>query len=128
MTGQQMELLPRPAELTRAQARRTAMAAAKARAELGMQRAAGAAQPGWVDGAVEALGKFARSQVGMFSIEQARAVLAEELPEVAELRVWGRVTQLAAKREVIQMVPRTFIAAASSNGCLKPAWRRGPKA
>lgn len=129
--SQQLELLPRPQDLTRAQARRAALAAARARADLGMERAAGAVQrdmPGWVEDAVDALRRFVRSQVGVFSIEQARAVIGPELPEVVEQRVWGKVTQLAAQRGFIAPVARTFIPAASSNGCPKPAWKRGPNA
>ena len=127
----QFELLERPAALTRAQARRIAIQAAKARAQLGMDRAGGAAEqdtPGWIEEAIAALRRFVRAQVGVFSIEQARSVIGPELPEVAELRVWGKVTQVAVLRGVIAPVPRTFIPAASSNGAPKPAWKRGPNA
>jgi hypothetical protein len=127
----QLELLEKPQCLTRAQARRDALLAAQTRAQVGMDRAAGAAEldvPGWIEQAVEALRRFVRAQVGVFAIEQARAVIGRELPEVPELRVWGKVTQLAAQRGVISPVLRTFIPAASSNGAPKPAWKRGPNA
>lgn len=130
-TNGQMVLLDMPSELTRAGARRAAMAAAKARGEA-MRDAAGAAveavAPGWVTAAVEALRRFARSQVGVFSIEQARSVLAIELPKVSELRAWGKVTSEASSLGYIVPVPRTFIPAASSNGTPKQAWKRGPAA
>lgn len=128
---EQLELLERQPELTRAAARRKAMQAAQARAELGMQRAAGAVEfdmPGWIEQAIEALRCAVSTQIGCFTIEQMRAVLEPGLPEVPELRAWGRVTQLAADRGYIESVPRTFIPAASSNACPKPAWRRGPNA
>jgi hypothetical protein len=127
----QLELLERPAELTRAQARRNAMRAAKERAQLGMDRAAGAAEfdmPGWIEQAIEALRQAVCGQIGVFTIEQIRAVLEPTLPAVPELRAWGRVTQLAADRGYIEAVPRTFIPAASSNATFKPAWKRGPNA
>lgn len=127
----QLELLERPPELTRAQARRNALQAAKDRAQLGMDRAAGAVEfdmPGWIEQAIDALRRFAAAQAGVFSIEQARSVIASELPAVPELRAWGRVTQLASDRGFIQAAPRTFIPAASSNACLKPGWKRGPNA
>ena len=127
----QLELLDRPAELTRAQARRNAIQAAKARAQLGMDRAAGSVEfdmPGWIEQAVEALRAAASAQVGVFTIEQMRAVLEPNLPKVHELRAWGRVTQLASDRGFIEAVPRVFIAAASSNSTPKQAWRKGPNA
>ena len=127
----QLELLERPPELTRAQARRNALQAAEARAQLGMDRAAGAVEfdmPGWIEQAVEALRAAASAQVGVFTIEQMRAVLEPNLPKVHELRAWGRVTQLASDRGFIEAVPRVFIPAASSNGIPKQAWRKGPNA
>lgn len=127
----QLELLERPPELTRAQARRNALQAAEARAQLGMDRAGGAVEfdmPGWIEQAIDALRRFAATQAGVFSIEQARSVIAPELPAVPELRVWGKVVQTASQRGVIASVSRTFIAAASSNGAPKPAWKRGPNA
>ena len=56
----QLELLERPPELTRAQARRNALQAAKDRAQLGMDRAARRAcafNAGWCAEALEALRK-----------------------------------------------------------------------
>jgi len=128
---EQMELLERPPELTRAAARRKALAAAEARAKLGMSRATAAVEfdmPGWIERAVDALRRAASVQVGVFTIEQMRAVLEPELPTVHELRAWGRVTQLASDRGYIEAAPRVFIPAASSNACPKPAWRKGPNA
>lgn len=126
----QLELIAKPAGLTRAEARRNALAAAQARAKLGQDRAAAAAEfdmPGWIEQAVEALRAFARGQAGVFSIEQARAVIAPTLPAPAELRVWGRVTTEAKARGFIRSAPRTYIATAASNGSAKPGWMRGEK-
>ena len=128
---EQLELLERPPELTRAAARRKALAAAEARAKLGVSRAAAAVEfdmPGWIERAVDALRRAASVQVGVFTIEQMRAVLEPELPTVHELRAWGRVTQLASDWGYIEAAPRVFIPAASSNACPKPAWRKGPNA
>lgn len=125
---QQIDLIERPAGLTRAQARADAMRAAKKRAELGMGRAAGGAEacsPGWVAAAVLRLRAFAKAQVGVFSIEQARTVLSEELPEIFDQRAWGKATSDAHRLGYIEPVPRTFIPAASSNGTPKQAWRKG---
>lgn len=124
----QLELIAKPAGLTRAEARRNAMQAAQARAKLGQDRAAAAAEfdmPGWIEQAVEALRQFAKGQAGVWSIEQARAVIAPTLPAPAELRVWGRVTTEAKARGYIKSAPRTYIATAASNGSAKPAWRSG---
>lgn len=126
----QLELLERPAELTRAGARRAALIAAKARGEAARDAAGAAADavsPGWIEAAIAKLAAFARTQAGVFSIEQARSVIAPELPAVLELRAWGKVTSEASARGVIVAVPRTFINSASSNGCPKQAWKRGPK-
>lgn len=128
---QQIDLIERPFGLTRAQARADAMKAAKVRAELGMGRAAGGTEvcaPGWVDSAVERLRAFAKAQAGVWSIEQARAVLSDELAPIVEQRAWGKVTSEASRLGYIQAVPRTFIPAASSNGTPKQAWKRGPRA
>lgn len=124
----QLELIAKPAGLTRAEARRNAMLAAEKRAQLGQDRAAAAVEfdmPGWIETAVEALRQFAKGQSGVWSIEQARAVIAPTLPAPAELRVWGKVTVEAKARGFIESVPRTYIATAASNGSAKPAWRSG---
>jgi len=127
----QLELIAKPAGLTRAEARRNAMQAAQARAQLGQDRAPAGAEfdmPGWIKNAVQALRQFAKGQAGVWSIEQARAVIAPTLPVPAELRVWGRVTVEAKARGFIKSAPRTYIATAASNGSAKPGWMRGEKA
>lgn len=126
-----MDLIERPAHLTRAVARRQALAAARLRAERGMSQAESSAEwsiPGWVELAVEKLRMFARAQGGVFSIEQAREALKDQVPTPPDLRAWGRVTQLAVARGFIEQVPRLFMPAASSNSTLKPAWRKGRNA
>ena len=127
----QLEMIAKPAGLTRAEARRNAMQAAQARAQLGQDRAAAAAEfdmPGWIESAVQALRAFARGQAGVFSIEQARAVIAPTLPVPHELRAWGKVTTEAKARGFIRSAPRTYIATACSNGTAKPGWMRGESA
>ena len=127
----QLDLIAKPQGITRAEARRNAMQAAQARAQLGQDRAAAAVEfdtPGWIESAVEALRAFARSQGGVFSIEQARAVIGPTLPVPHELRVWGKVVVEAKKRGFIRSAPRTYIATACSNGTAKPGWTRGDAA
>lgn len=127
----QLDLIERPAHLTRAAARQQALALARLRAERGMAQAESSAEwsmPGWVEQAIEKLRMFARAQGGVFSIEQAREALKDEVPPPIELRAWGRVTQLASARGFIEKVPRLYMPAASSNATLKPAWRRGRNA
>jgi len=131
MTTLQLEIFDRPAVLTRAAARREALKAADARAKLGADRAAGRAEsntPGWLDLAIARVRAFASANPGIFSIEMLRQVLATEVPQPPDLRAWGRVTQDAARLGYIEKVPRVVIPAASSNGSVKPAWRKGPKA
>lgn len=126
----QVEMWDRPI-VSRAAARKAAMQAARDRAERGMDRAARRAEAlhaDWCLKALDAVRAFARGQAGAFTVEQMRAVLEPQLPPVDELRVWGKVVVDARKAGFIEPVPRVFMAAASSNGCLKPAWRRGPQA
>lgn len=126
----QLELLPKPAELSRAQARRNALLAAQARAELGMTRAArkaSALNSGWCADALECLRQFARNQAGFWTIEMARTVIEEDLPAPSDGRAWGRVTQDALRLGFIVKTDKTA-AAASSNGAPKPLFRRGPAA
>lgn len=131
MQAEQLDLIERPAQLTRAQARRQAMAAARIRAERGMSQAESSAEwsnPGWIADTLEKLRMFARNQGGVWSIEMAREALKDQVPTPPDLRSWGRVTQLAHAAGYIEPAPRTFVPAASSNSTLKPAWRRGKRA
>lgn len=123
----QLDLLPKPAGLTRAEARRNAMRAAETRRDLGITRAAAGADfdmPGWISEAVEALREFARTQVGVWTIEQARAVIGDKVPVPYELRAWGKATRLG----YIQSEHRVYISTACSNGTAKPGWKRGANA
>lgn len=126
----QLELLEKP-DLSRAAARARAMQDARLRGEIGMERVAEKveeATPGWCDNAVQALGRFAQAQGGVFTIEMARLVLERELPRVHDARCWGKVTTMALKRGVIERVKGQYLPAASSNGAVRAVYRRGPKA
>ena len=126
--SEQMELLERPPELTRAAARKLAMDAARARAEVGADRAGAKADTvhaDWCLLAAEKLRVFARAQGGVFNIEMARAGLGDELPAPPDLRAWGKATVMAIKAGYVEKVPRVFMPAASSNGAPKAAYRRG---
>jgi hypothetical protein len=116
--------------LTRANARQQAADAAHRRAQALDKGEARVERdiPGWITAALVMVQQFARMQAGHFTIEQLRAVLEPQLPPVTELRVWGVVTVRAKNAGFIAPVPKTFIAAASSNNCAKQAWRRGPQA
>ena len=127
----QLELLERPAELTRAAARRLAIEAAHARAELGADRAgarADSAVADWCLLAADKLRVFARAQGGVFTIEMARAGLGDELPAPPDLRAWGKATVMAVAAGYVEKVPRVFMPAASSNGSPKATYRKGANA
>ena len=78
--------------------------------------------PGWVDMAVERLGRWARAQRQPFTIEAARTAIAADLPEPTDGRAWGQVALVAKRRGVIVQVPRLYLPAASSHGSPKPAY------
>jgi hypothetical protein len=125
----QLELLDKPV-LSRAAARRNAMESARIRAEQGIANAArrqARLHAEWCHEATEALRRFARSQVGMWTIETARSVIELDLPKPADGRAWGRVVQDAARLGYIQ---KTTLSAptVSSNASAKPLWKRGSKA
>lgn len=84
-----------------------------------------AAIPGWTAMAVAALREWAAGQAGLFTVEMAREAIADRVPQPHDLRAWGAVTLLAIRDRVIAQVPRAFAGAASSNGSLKPMYRRG---
>lgn len=98
---------------------------AVSRGRLGMERTAARTErkhSGWVATAVEKLRAFADATTEIFTIEEARASIEAQLPKPADLRAWGQVTQSARRLGVI--VPAGVKPAASSNGSLKPAYRR----
>ena len=106
----------------------TDMDKAKRRAELGISRSAEAAdraQSGWCDAAVIFLMAFAKQADKPFLIEEARGKIGELLPAPTDARAWGVVTRQAVRAEFIERVPKMFLPAASSNGALKAAYRRG---
>ena len=106
--------------------------AARARGDIGIALVADKAErtaPGWIDMAVERLRTLARNTYpGMFSIEQARLVLEQDMPRPHDLRAWGKVVRIAQAAEFIERVPGRFTPAASSNSSPKPMWRGGAKA
>lgn len=126
----QLELLERPTTARKTERQRAA-ADATARRELGMSRVAEKVErehPGWCESACEALRRLAKANVGMFTIEHARLVLASELPKIHDERAWGKVTTMALDRGFIERVKNTYFPAASSNGAVKAVYRKGPLA
>lgn len=120
----QLELIDRPTIKRR-------VAAAKDKADTGIERAADATEvrnPGWCEDACQALRKFAKHQGGVFIVEHARAVLQRELPPPNDERTWGKVTRMARDRGYIEAVKGQFFPAASSNASPKQVYRRGPNA
>lgn len=129
---QQIALIP-PLDVSRKAARQDAMQAAKARADVGIERAAAHAEterPGWCADAAEALRKFARAQGGVFTIEMARMslVLSEAIDKPAEARSWGKAARMAMAAGYIEQVKGQFFPAASSNGSPKAVYRKGARA
>lgn len=127
MSTGQLDLIPQ-IDTSRATARRAAMAAANARADVGSQRAADKADreaPGWCGAACEALRGFARAQGGVFTIELARLALRHQVPDPRDGRAWGVVTRMAQRNGFIERVPGQYFPAASSNGSPKPVYRKG---
>lgn len=103
-------------------ARRTGHAAAQAAADRADRNA-----PGWVDDAVAALRCFARHQVAVFTIEQARGVIETQpgITEPTDKRAWGHVTRRAEAEGYIERVRGGYAPATSSSGSPKPLYRRG---
>lgn len=116
-----------PEPITRAAARQRAHQDAKARAELGMARAADKADranTGWCGMALHALRAFAKAQAGFFTIEIARSVLEEQIPKPPEARAWGQVVKQASRLGYIERTGQSA-PACSSNGSHKPLWKKG---
>ncbi len=83
--------------------------------------------PGWIAKAVAAVGVFARGQHSLFTMETCRWVIQQNLEQPNELRSWGQVTRQAKAAGFI-VVTRESSPTHSSNGSLKPMYRRGPAA
>jgi hypothetical protein len=77
----------------------------------------------WQLSALAALRRFAAADPGRFTIEQARTVLARELPTPTDLRAWGALTQSAIRAQIIRPT-RHFTAAKSSHGSPKRMYTR----
>jgi len=102
---------------------------ARAAGEIAMRAVADKADrvtPGWCAMALECLRQWAARQAGEFTIEEARRHIAQHLPEPHDLRAWGQVTRLARSADIIVQVGMR--PAASSHGCMKPAYRSGVRA
>lgn len=115
-------------EAARAAAMKRRRKGGSAKAAAGIARAAQATErnvPGWCDKAVERLRAFAAAQDGMFTIELARAAISADMPPPNDLRTWGAVTRMARQRLYIEAVHNAQAPAESSNGSLKPLYRRG---
>lgn len=118
----QLDLIPQPT-VRRGPDHR----AARVRREFGMDRVADATERlnrGWFEKAMERLRAFVKPQAGVFTMEQARAVLESELPEPSDARVWGPLTKMAVAAHVIEPT-KLFAPAASSNGSPKRMYRKG---
>lgn len=123
--NQQLDLIPAPTLRRRPDHR-----AGRMRADMGIDRVTEATErhsPDWVNKALERLRAFARGQHGLFTIEQARAVLESELPEPSDARIWGAVTRQAKTAGIIERT-KLYAPCASSNGSPKPMYRRGAMA
>lgn len=83
---------------------------------------------GWVDMAVERLRVFARNTKLPFTIELARSVIGQEVPEPTDKRAWGQVTLTAKRLGYIVALRGQFFSAVSSHGSPKQLYGRGPKA
>lgn len=125
---EQMTLID-PIDPSRGAARKARLDAARKRADRAITNVADKAGREWVEGAVERLRALAVSTYpGMFNVEQARLVIEQTFECPADLRAWGRVTQLAVKRGYLERVKGQFLPAASSNGAPKSVYRKGAKA
>lgn len=128
-----LELFDRPTT-GRAAARQRAMEDARARAELGMHRAATKAEhgnAGWCGMALHKLRELAKAMPtgALWTIEAAREVIEAEpaLPRATDGRAWGAVVVQAIRHGYIVKTKSTA-PAASSNGAPKPLFSRGPNA
>lgn len=129
---QQIDLIA-PLDTSRSTARKAALADARARGDVGMQRVADKAEserPGWCEDAAEALRVFAKAQGGVFTVELARLALLQSkaIDKPHDGRAFGKATQMALARGYIERVKGQFFPSASSNGSPKPVYRRGGKA
>lgn len=128
---EQIDLIERRV-IGRAAARKAAMEAAKARADLGIDRVASKADricAGWCGMALHKLRDFASQMPSgaYWTIEAARELIEPELPKVHDGRAWGAVVVMAIKRGYIVKTTKTA-PAASSNNAPKPMFSRGPNA
>lgn len=77
--------------------------------------------PGWIETAIDEVRAFAQRFSGPFTIERAR-LHCSPLPDGADARAWGAITQAAMRRGFIEKTGE-YAPAASSNGSPKPLYR-----
>jgi hypothetical protein len=106
--------------------------AAALRADLGVERAARAAErrvTEWVSKAAQALKTGAAilhlKGTEEFTIERLRDLVQGSVPKPPDGRAWGSATRYAATCGYIERIPGHFAPAASSNGSPKPLYRKG---
>lgn len=129
MRQQQADWVGAP-DLTRAGARRAALEMSRARADVGMDRAARRAEAlnaGWCGMALHHLRQFAKHQAGLWTIEMARGVIEQEFDKPTDGRAWGVVVVRAISAGYVVKTEKTA-ASASSNGAPKPLFKKGPNA
>jgi hypothetical protein len=86
--------------------------------------------PNWMTDALAKVKQFAQHQQPhvAFTIETLRNAIEQELPAPPDLRAWGAVTLVAAKKGLIERKKGAFAPAVSSNGSPKPMYTRGANA
>ena len=113
------------------------MVAARARATVGIGRAASRAERAtsdWVARAADVLRMGAcmlHAQGPLwaeFTVEKIRTMSGNAVPAPPDERSWGAATRVAKNRGYIEPIPGKFDPAASSNGSPKQVYRKGPKA
>lgn len=110
--------------------RRPKISHAHTAGEIGMDRAADTAErtsPGWTAAALEKVRAFARNQAGLFTVEQMRWIIEQDLPTPTGLRAWGVLARMALKHGFIEKTGRSA-PTYSSNGSDRPLYKRGGKA
>jgi hypothetical protein len=111
------------------------IAAAQARADVGIERAAvraDKASPDWTIKAADMLRVAAcilhSKGIQTFTVEQLRELVSDALPPPPDLRAWGGATRRATGMGFIKRIPGMFAAATSSNMAPKPVYAKGASA
>ena len=80
--------------------------------------------PGFAERALAKLAKWAEKQSATFTVESARAHIADKLPDPVDLRAWGAVTTMAIRRRILKPTD-SFAPSASSHGSPKRLYTFG---